>query len=127
MSTPFTAQSILTYPPDDGEAAADHPASYSGQFDEKSCHELRLTGSGTHNVGFGTIDTDGAKAIQVEVDTTATAPVMVQFNGGGAGGQLELSAGGSFLYINPDPSSNGVLSMALVHTQDARVLVRILG
>lgn len=127
MSTPFTASGVLTYPPDPGEAAADRPADVQGQFDEKCCFELNLTGSGTHNVGFGTIDTDGAKAVMVEVDTTATAPVMVQFNGGGAGGQVELSAGGFFIYANPNPSSNGVLSMELVHTQDAKVWVRILG
>jgi hypothetical protein len=127
MSTPFTASGVLTYPPDTGEAAADRPASVQGQFDEKSCHELNLTGAGTHNVGFGTIDTDGAKAVMVEVDTTASAPVMVQVNGGGAGGQWELSAGGYILMASPNPTTNGVLSMELVHTQDAKVWVRILG
>jgi hypothetical protein len=127
MSTPFTAQGILTYPPDEGEAAADRTGTVQSQYDVKSEFELKLVGSGTHSVGFGTIDTTGAKAIMIELDTTAVAPVMVQLNSGGATGQLEISAGGFFIFASPNPTSNGVLAIDLVHTQDAKVWVRILG
>lgn len=127
MSTPFTLQSILTYPPDDGEAAVDRTATVQSQYDEKCEFKLKLTGSGSKAVDFGTIDTTGAKAIQIEVDATASAPIMVRFNTGDATGQLEISAGGHFDLASPSPTSNGVLAITLVHTAAADVTVRILG
>lgn len=127
MSTPFTAQSILTYPPDDGEDARARSNTVSSSYDEKATFDYVLTGSGTQVVDFGSIDTNGAKAIQVEMDASNTAPVMVQINGGGASGQLEISAGGHFGLASPSPTTNGVLAMSLVHTVDSKVKVRILG
>lgn len=127
MSTPFTALSSLTYPPDDGEDARTRSNTVSSSYTEKAEFKLVLTGSGTHSVDFGSIDTNGAKAIQVEADAANTAAVMVQLNGGGAGGQLEVSAGGHFDLASPSPTTNGVLSMDIVHTVDSTVWVRILG
>ena len=127
MSTPYTAQGILTYPPDDGESAAPRSATVSSQYDELACGKLQLVGADTHSVGFGTIETTGAKAIQIEVDSTAGAPVLAQFNGGGASGEIEISAGGFIIIASPSPTAAGVLSIDLVHTVDALVWVRILG
>jgi hypothetical protein len=127
MSTPFTAQTILTYPPDDGEDARDHGNTVSSSYDELACAKLLLTGGGTHAVDFGTIDTTGAKAIQIEADAANTAAVMVQINGGGASGQWEVSAGGHIGFSSPTPTALGVLSMDIVHTVDSTVWVRILG
>jgi hypothetical protein len=127
MSTPFVAQSLLTYPPDDGEAAVDRSNTVNSSYDEKAEFKYVLTGGGSQAVDFGSIDTTGAKAIQVEMDAANTAAVMVQFNGGGASGQLELSAGGHFDLASPNPTALGVLAMTLVHTVDSTVWVRILG
>lgn len=127
MSTPFTAQAVLTYPPDDGEDARPRSNTVSSSYVEEASFKYVLTGSGTKVVDFGSIDTNGAKAIQVEVDPSATAPVMVQVNGGGASGQIEVSAGGHWQLASPSPTTNGVLAMSLVHTVDAIVWVRILG
>ncbi len=127
MSTPFVAQSILTYPPDDGEAAVDRSNTVNSSYDELAVAKLLLTGASTHSVDFGTIATEGAKAIQIEADSANTAAVMVQLNGGGAGGQWEISAGGHIGFSSPAPTALGVLSMDIVHTVDSTVWVRILG
>lgn len=124
---PFQLTGVLTYPPDDGEPNADHPFSLSSSYDHSAVFKYELTGSGTKTVDFGTISTNGAKAILIELATDATAPVMVQVNGGGAGGQLELSAGGIFALASPNPTASGVLSLDLVHTAAATVRVRVLG
>lgn len=127
MSTPFTSVESLTYPPDDGKAAVERSNTVSSSYDEKQEGDLVLEGSGSHDVSFGTIDTDGAKAIQIEMDATNTAPVMVQVNGGGATGQVEVSPGGCWKLTSPSPSAAGVLAITLVHTVDSKVKVRILG
>lgn len=124
---PFQLNGILTYPPDDGEPNADHPFSLSSSYDHSAVFKYELAGAGTKTVDFGTIDTTGAKAILVELAADATAPVMVQVNGGGATGQLELSAGGIFAFASPSPTTNGILSLDLVHTAAATVRVRVLG
>lgn len=127
MSTPFVAQSILTYPPDDGEAAVARSNTVSSSYAEKTEADLVLTGSGTHSVCFGSLDTTGAKAIQIEMDETNTAAVMVQVNSGGTSGQVEVSAGGCWKLSSPSPTALGVLAIDLVHTVDAKVKIRILG
>jgi hypothetical protein len=127
MSTPFVAQSVLTYPPDDGEAAVARSNTVNSSYEEKAEFKYVLTGSGSRDVDFGSLDTLGAKAIQVEMSSGNSAAVMVQFNGGGSSGQLELSAGGHFDLASPSPTALGVLAMTLVHTVDATVWVRILG
>ena len=124
---PFQLTGQLTYPPDDGEPNADNPFSLSSSFDSEAKFKYELTGSGSKVVDFGSIDTVGAKVVLIEVATDATAPVMVQLNGGGATGQVELSAGGVWALGSPNPTISGVLSMTLVHTAAATVRVRILG
>ena len=124
---PFQISGQLTFPPDDGEANCDHPFSLSSSFDSSAVFKYELTGAGTKSVDFGSIDTTGAKAILIEIATDATAPVMVQFNGGGAPGQVELSAGGILAIASPVPTVSGVLSMDLVYTAAATVRVRVLG
>jgi len=124
---PFQLTGQLTYPPDDGEPNADNPFSLSSSFDSEAKFKYELTGSGSKVVDFGSIDTVGAKVVLIELATDATAPVMVQLNGGGATGQVELSAGGVWALGSPNPTINGVLSLTLVHTAAATVRVRILG
>ncbi len=124
---PFTLTGALSYPPDDGEPNADNPFALSSSFDSEARFKFELSGSGSQSVDFGSINTNGAKAILIELGPDATAPVMVQINGGGASGQIELSAGGVWALGSPNPTTNGVLSMTLVYTAAATVRVRILG
>lgn len=124
---PFQLNGVLTYPPDDGEPNADNPFALSSSFDSEAKFKYELTGAGSKDVSFGSIDTVGAKAILIELAADATAPIMVQLNGGGASGQIELSAGGLWAFGSPTPTINGVLSMTLVHTAAATVRVRVLG
>jgi len=99
----------------------------------KSEDEVPLSGAGTYNVDvamFASLAGIGAKFISVEVQADASpaaAAVMVQVNAGGATGQFELAPGGFLIYSNPDPTADGVLSMELVHTADATVIIRVFG
>lgn len=124
---PFQFTGQLTYPPDDGEPNADNPFSVSSSFNSEVKFKYELTGAGSKDVCFGSIDTVGAKAILIELDAAATAPVMVQINGGSVSGQVEISPGGFWAFASPVPTVNGVLSMTLVYTAAAAVRVRILG
>lgn len=126
MAVPFTLTGSLSFPPDDGVAPAERLISAVGSFESKAEFTLKLTGTGTQVVHFGTIDTNGAKAVQIEVDVGAVAPVLVRFNGSVTGG-LQLSAGGGFTYANPTPDTDGVLSMEIDHTDAATVKVTVLG
>lgn len=128
--TPYTFSGTLAYPPDEGQAAADRAFSVSGVFEEEAKFELVLEGASSHVVGFGTIGPNGAKAVLIKVDPDASpsaAPVNVQLNGGGAGGEHEISPGGFWAYSNPNPTAGGILSMIVVHTTNAVVHVWILG
>jgi len=129
--TPFTSAATLTYPPDDGVAAAARSNSVSGTYQHEAGGKFVLTGTGTQPVDFGSIATVGAKAIHIEVEPVAAggvaAPVNIQFNGAGAPGNLEIAQGGHIEIANPIPTTGGILSMDIVYTQDACVTVRILG
>jgi hypothetical protein len=124
---PFQLSGVLTYPPDDGEPNADNPFALNSSFNSEVKFKYELTGSGSKTIDFGSISTVGAKGILIELAADATAPIMVQINGGGVGGQVELSPGGFWAFGSPNPTVNGVLSMSLVYTAAATVRVRILG
>ena len=124
---PFQFTGQLTYPPDDGEPNADNPFTLSSSFNSEAKFKYELTGAGSKAVDFGSIDTVGAKAVLIELAADATASVMVQINGGGVAGQVEVSPGGFWALGTPNPTVNGVLSMTLVHTAAATVRVRVLG
>ena len=128
---PFTSTATLTYPPDDGVAAAARSNSVSGTYQHEAGGKFVLTGAGTQVVDFGSIVAVGAKAIFIEVEPVAAggvaAPVNIQFNGVGATGNIEIAQGGHIDMANPIPSAAGILSLSIVHTQDACVTVRILG
>lgn len=125
-AVPFTLTGSLSFPPDDGVVASERVFSAVGSFESKAEFKYELTGAGTRTVNFGTIDTNGAKAILIEVMVGAVDPVMVRFNGSVTGG-VQLSAGGSISYANPTPDTDGVLSMEIDHTAAATVKVAILG
>ena len=136
MSTPLTFSSVLTRPPTTGQPNVDIPvpiAALAETYVTKSEDEVPLSGAGTYNVDaamFTALAGVGAKFITIEVaaDTSPAAqPVMVQANGGGPGGQFEVAPGGFLIYSNPDPTADGVLSLELVHTADATIIIRAFG
>jgi hypothetical protein len=122
MSTPFTYQGSLVYPPDAGQPAATRAFSISGNYDVKAEFDFELVGAGTQVVDFGSVA--DAKAILVEVASDAAAPVNLRFNGGTD--DHEISASGFYASANPTPST-GISALSLVHTGDAKVTVYILG
>ncbi len=121
MPTQFAISGKLSYPPDDGQPSADRPFSQSGSFDSKVEADLNLSGAGTHVVDFGTIGE--AKVVQVEVAADAAAAVNLRFNG--STDNVELGPGGFLAYCNPAPGT-GVSYLSIVHTNTARVQVRLL-
>lgn len=122
MATAFSIAGELNYPPDDGQPVGKRVFSQSGNFDSKAESDLVLSGAGTHDVGFGTVEM--AKAILIEVAATALAPINVLINGGTD--EVEIAPGGFLAYSNPDPDV-GIESLSIVHTMDAKVQIRILG
>jgi len=111
MATPFSLQGTFVFPPDDGEPNATRKFSQSGSFTQKS----------EHDVAFGTIT--APKAIVLEVDSSSLGPVNMRVNGGTD--NIEISPGGFVVYSNPVPDAP-ITELALVHTVNARVQVRLL-
>lgn len=125
-SVPFSLNGVLNYPSDDDDEPADQSFSQTGSFDSEAKFRLVCTGVGTKTVSFGTIDTNGAKVLRVEVNVGALAPVMCRFNGSSTGG-IQVSAGGIIIVSNPTPDTDGILSMEVDHTDAAVVKVTVLG
>jgi hypothetical protein len=125
-AVPFSLNGVLQYPSDDDDNPADQSFSYTGSFDSEAKFRLVLSGAGTKAVSFGTIDTNGAKALRIEVNVGALAPVMIRFNGSATGG-VQLSAGGILICANPTPDTDGILSMEVDYTDAAVVKVSVLG
>lgn len=122
MTTPYTYQGTLVYPPDDGQPDAIRDFSVAGQFGSKCEKDLELVGAGTETVSFGTVV--AAKAILIEVAADALAPVNINFNGGSD--DIEIAKGGFLAFSSPVPVA-GITTFDIVHTMDAKVKVRILG
>lgn len=130
MATPFTFSGVLTYPPDDGQPTADRDFAVSSTFDSKAEYDFVFSGSGSQAVSFGTIGSNGAKVVLVEVAADASPsaqPINVQFNAGGAPGQAQVAPGGFLAYCNPNPATGGVASITIAYTTNAKVKVRALG
>lgn len=126
----FTFSGTLSYPPDVGVAPCEIPVVFAGQFESEAKFTLKLVGASTQSVDFGTITPNGAKALLIEYDADASPavqPVNLQFNGGGAPGQLELTQGGFFVFGSSAPTTGGILSMDVVHAADAVLRVTLLG
>lgn len=122
MTTPFSFSGSLVYPPDAGQPNATRAFSQSGNFTVKAEFDYDLSGAGSQTVDFGSVA--DAKAILIEVASDAAAPVNLRFNGGTD--DIEVSAGGFFCLASPAPST-GVTALSIVHTDAAKVNVRILG
>jgi hypothetical protein len=130
MSIPFTYAGTLSYPMDMGIEPTSIPVNFAGNFDSESKATLKLVGTGTQVVDFGTILSTGAKVLQVEYDpdtSPAAQPIQLQFNGGGVPGQIELTPGGFLTFGSTAPTAAGILSLSIVHAANATVRVRILG
>jgi hypothetical protein len=130
MTIPFSFNGALNLQADPSLPAEALPYGASGAFGSEVKFRYELTGAGTRVVNFGTAGSPGAKFLAVSVDLPeeggpAVSPVNVQVNGGGAPGQVEVSAGGFVILCSPTPAT-GITSLSLVHTADAVVTVRIL-
>ncbi len=129
-TAPFTYQATLQYPPDIGAPNVEIPVAMADNFESKATFDYKLSGAGTQVVDFGTITPEGAKLVSIEVDadpSLAAQPIMVQINGGGVSGQIEIAPGGFMTIGSPKPTAAGVLSLDIVHTADVCVRVRVLG
>jgi len=133
-ATPFTFSGTLVRPPVPGQANNNIPVpltTFSSSFKPKSEDEYDLSGAGTKAVDMAGISSAGAKFFSIEVSTTtpddlpASAPVNLRVNGGTD--DIELSPGGFIIFGSPNPTASGITSLDLVHTQDAKVIVRVYG
>lgn len=133
-ATPFTFSGTLLRPPVQGQANTTIPVpltAFSSSFQPKSEDEYDLVGAGTKSVDMAGITAAGAKFVSIELSTLnpsdlpAAAAVMVNVNGGTD--DIELSPGGFIIFGSPNPTALGIISLDLVHTQDAKVIVRVYG
>lgn len=122
---PFTLTAALVLPPDTGQPNETLDYSFGGTFNSASRQKLELSGSATHNVGFGTIPAAGAKAVFLEYEnlSASNAVVQVAFNGGDP---IPISPGGFLGYVNPVPAS-GITAMTIVHTTSCTIRLTLLG
>ena len=128
--SPFSYNATLQYPPDVGAPTSSIPVAMAGNFESSASFVFKLEGAGEQVVDLGTIAPEGCKLLSIEVDadpSPAAAAVMVQFNGGGVPGQVELAPGGFMTVGSPIPTTAGITSLSLVHTTNLCVRVRILG
>jgi hypothetical protein len=127
MGTPFSFNGALNLPGDPSLPPEPIPFNLSAAFESEVKNRLVLTGSGTKVVSLGTITSSGAKFIGIKVDTGQGAQaILVQFNGGGAPGELEISPGGFIIIANPSPQA-GVTELSIVYTSNVTVNIWALG
>ena len=127
MGTPFTVAATLSFPPDVSVPAELVDVAFSAQYDQFSWAVMKLTGSGTKVISFGNIGAPGVKAVLIKVDADpVAAPVNLQWNGGGAPGEQEISPGGFFMLGSAAPVT-GLTSLSIVYTTAVTVRVLLLG
>lgn len=88
-----------------------------GTYTELQGGRLYLEGSATTTFTPPSLPDAGAKLVAVFYESGTS---VITVNG------IELAVGGLFLVSNPNPSA-GIDSIAIVHTADATVRIRVLG
>ncbi len=127
MAFPITSTLTLTAPPDEGLPPDELPFVMTASVDQRSTQRLKLSGSSTKTVDFGTIGGTGAKLVIIAVESgTGVLPVSCRFNGGGSSGSVEVSPGGYLCLASPGPVA-GITGLELVHTASANVRIWIFG
>jgi hypothetical protein len=123
---PYTLNTQVTLPPDDGQAVGNRDLLASGNFTHKVEAEFVISGAGTTVVPFGTIPSTGAKLVLVEYPQTLVtdAPINLLINGGVVG--IPISPGGGAVLSSPSPTGAGITAMSLVATAAATVKVTLL-
>ena len=121
-TSPFVIQGTVSYPPDQGQQQVSLPFGLSNQFVSLQDSRLVMTGVGTQDVPFGSIE--NAKMLLVEYEAGGTASVQLHINGSTDG--IEMQPDGVLLYGNPNPQA-GISELSIERTADATVRVRILG
>ena len=121
---PFTVSITLQLSSDE-QAAAPVQFDFSSAADSLVTYRLKLVGSGSKLLDFGTLPAAGAKLMLIAVDAVqGVASVVVTVNGNSAG--EEITAGGAKLFVSPSPVF-GVTSVTLVWSADTSVRVWVLG
>jgi hypothetical protein len=125
MASPVIATLNVNAPPDEGLPPDDLPFIVAISAEQRTVQRLKLTGSGSKVVDFGTIGSAGAKLVVVSLETgVGVLPITCRFNG--AAGNMEVSPGGFFCVASPLPVA-GVFSMEIFHTANAAAKVWIFG
>ena len=127
MAFPIIATLTLSAPPDEGLPPDELPFVMTASVEQRSVQRLKLTGSGSKVVDFGTIGGAGAKLIIIAVEAgVGVLPVTCRFNGGGSSGSTEISPGGYQCIASPGPVA-GITALELFHTADVAVRVWVFG
>ena len=129
MSTPFTFQGTLSFPPDPGGPNAPIAIAFSNVFDQMIAETLTLTGSGTKTLDLSALNGGaGAALVLIKVDpqVSGTPPVNIQWNSGTSTGEQEIQPGGFQVIGNPSPSA-GLTTLKVVFTGIGKVRVWALG
>lgn len=124
-TNPAVISGTLTYPPDEGVAAAPVPFGLQVTYISEVESRLIMSGVGSTSVPFGTVGSPGAKMVLLEFEADPLAqPIQLRFNGGTD--PIELAPGGFFAYGNPVPAA-GITAISITRTGDAVVRVRLFG
>jgi hypothetical protein len=127
MSTPFTFQGTLSFPPDTGAPQEPIAVNFSASYDQLAASIHQLVGTGTKDIDFGSIDTPGAKLVLVKVDAGSTVqPVKLRWNAGGSSGEQEVSPGG-FAVIGSAAPVAGLTALTVVYASNVTLRVWVLG
>ncbi len=135
MAAPFTVQGTLALPGVPGLPAEPLPFGVIGEYNSKSEFEYVFPSSpsGTQAVNFGTMPAAGAKLVLItynypgdvtEAVALASTPVEITLNASLT--PIELSSGGVFMHVSPDPSA-GITSASITYSSEGKVRVWLLG
>ena len=126
MGTAFSLEGKLNLPGTPGLPLDPIPYAILASYDSKSEFEYLLPSStGTKSVDFGTMPTEGPKAMLVVYEANSSSPVIaITLNGGDE--PVELSPGGFLAFASPVPV-DGLTSLSIAYTGPGRVRVWLLG
>lgn len=127
MSFPVIATLTLLAPSTEGAVPEELPFVVTLTADQRSVQRLKLAGSGSKVIDFGTIGGAGAKLVIIAVETgTGVLPIVCRFNGGGASGSVEVAPGGYQCLASPGPVA-GITALEIFYTAAVNVNVWIFG
>jgi hypothetical protein len=128
VATPFSAQLTAQIPYGPGQPPQPIVAALSSAYNVEAISRFNFTGSGSKTLDLSTLGSTGAKFVLLTVDPN-TAPgavgILAGFNGATPG--IEVSCGGFLVLASPQPTSSGVLALAIAYTASVNVSVWVFG